>query len=52
MTLAIVAITKLGNSALVAVLILWAAGGGFLVGFGLYLSLVKPNLQITFLGTT
>lgn len=46
-TLAIVAITKLGNSGLVAVLILWAAGAGYLVAFGLYLLLVKPNLQIT-----
>ena len=52
LTLAIVAITKLGNSALVAVLILWAAGAGYLVAFGLYLALVKPNLRITFLGTT
>ena len=51
LTLAVVAITKLGNSALMAVLILWAAGAGYLVGFGLYLSLVKANLQITFLGT-
>lgn len=42
-TLAIAAIAKLGNSALIAVLILWAAGAGYLVALGLYVSLVKPN---------
>ena len=42
-TLAIAAITKLGDSAWMAVLILWSAGAGYLVAFGLYVSLVKPN---------
>jgi hypothetical protein len=42
-TLAIAAMAKLGNSALIAVLMLWAAGAGYLVALGLYVSLVKPN---------
>jgi len=42
-TLAIAAIAKLGDSALMVVLILWAACAGYLVAFGLYVSLVKPN---------
>lgn len=42
-TLVIVAIAKLGNLVLMAVLILWAAGAGYLVALGLYVSLVKPN---------